>query len=101
MRPESKPKLSEALANVAIPRRLGVAGIRVEPFERAFRADPGELPLGQLACGGDAAAGGLLEADLTLQMRPQLPITHGANGRQAGVQVAARVQRAHLIKKTS
>src|SRR6185312_9449717 len=87
MWPESKPKLSEARHDVAIPRRLGARAVRVDPLQRAFRADPGELPLGQLARGGNTAARRLLQTQLALQMRPQLPVAHGAQGRQACVQV--------------
>jgi len=89
MWPESKPKLSEARHDVAIPRRLGACAVRVDPLQRAFRADPGELAFGQLARGGDAARRRLLEAALSLQVRPKLPIANRADRGQSGVQVAA------------
>jgi hypothetical protein len=78
--------------NHAGDRIAGVAGDHLAP---GHRAQPRQLALRELARrrgrrGGDGVGVALVER------RPRLPIADGAHRRQAGVQVAAGTQRAHL-----
>src|SRR5579862_9015949 len=77
MRAESKPKLRQLVTNVAIPRQL--VGLRIEPARRGFGAHPGQLALGELARGGNAAVDRLIEAALALEVRPELSIADRAH----------------------
>src|SRR5882724_2786656 len=97
MRAQSKPKLSQLAADVAVPPRP--ARIRINALRRTLGAHPGELPFGELTRCGNAAPGSLLQAVLAVEVGPELPVAHRPHGRMAGAQVTTLVQASHLVQK--
>src|SRR5690606_26118421 len=86
---------------LAVPRGFGRGPIRqtIHAAPLRQRPQPGDLPLGQLAGGGDRLADGLVERDPAIQMVPELPIAHATDGRQARMQVGARMQGTDFIQQ--
>src|SRR5260370_42531629 len=76
--------------------------LRSEALERLrlHRAQPGQLPLGQLARGGDAAFAQIAWRSHTLEDIPDLAITHAAHRRHRGGQRKAPSQRADLLDQS-
>src|SRR6267378_4227430 len=66
---------------------------RVDHEGIAHRAQPGDLPLGQLPAGGDGGGAELVERGGPFQVIPGLAVTDTADRGQARVQVAARARR--------
>ena len=63
-------------------RQARAVGSGVEPAGVQLAAQPGELPLGQLAGGGDGAFAEGRRIALPVQELPRLAVTDGAHGRQ-------------------
>src|SRR5215469_6903149 len=97
MRAESKTKLQQLVAHVAIPRQL--VAIRVEPARGCLGTHPGELALGELARGGNTLRDGIGEAVLTLEVRPELAVADCAHRRVARREVTPAMERPHLIEE--
>src|SRR5580693_9373219 len=98
MQSQSKTKLSQLVTHVAIPRRFPVFG--VQPARHLFGAQPRELTLRELARCENAALLGLLQRVLSVEVSPELPVTHRPHGRMSGRQVAALVQPPDFVQKT-
>src|SRR5690349_5377164 len=58
-------------------------------LEIAEAAQPGELPLGELASGGDRLRAHLRRAELAFEMQPRLSITDSAHAGQVGAERVA------------
>ena len=74
MQSQSKTKLSQLVMRVAIPRRFPMFG--VQPALALFGAQPRELTLCELARCENAALLGLLQSVPSVEVSPELPVTH-------------------------
>src|SRR5258708_15366236 len=70
---------------------------RVDHEGIAHRAQPGDLPLGQLPAGGDGGGTELVERGGPFQVIPGLAVTDTSDRGQARDQVSARALRPHLL----
>ena len=87
-RKRAAPRI-EARASQPLPRRL-----RLHPFEfRQLMPEPGELPLGVVPGVGAADLGGLLQADLALEMPDQRRHAMGLHRRQQRIELSRRQAR--------
>jgi len=92
--------------NLAQKKPHGVTGtsqwrrlVRIEHSRADVTAQPGDLPLGQLARREDRAVSKLRRAGNTLEVFPRLSVAYRANRRQVGMQISARAKRFHLVEK--
>src|SRR3546814_8043462 len=60
---------------------------------------PGQLALGQLPGCGNGLFHGLIQADVSIQIVPKLPVAYAAYRWQAGVQIGPFMQCAHLFNQ--
>ena len=100
----SKPKLGQLMtylpAPVSIPRQSGRLLVRINPLSQRLATHPRQLALGKLARCGNGSTLRLRKAVRTIEVRPQLPVTHRAHCRMACREVAMRPEARHFLEKS-
>ena len=71
----------------------------IERLDVWHRTQPGELPFRELPSGGHCALDRGFQGAVARKMRPQLAISHRADGRHVLGQIATLVERSHLVQE--